>query len=73
MMVKITCSACGTDGYMSLIDSDYHMPYRCWKCKEFFNLTVENNQVKSLVRLTPDEYQKLKEVEDARAKFKRQY
>jgi DNA-directed RNA polymerase subunit RPC12/RpoP len=49
------------------------MSYRCWKCKEFFTLTVENNEVRSLVKLTPEEYQKMKEVEDLRAKFKRQY
>jgi DNA-directed RNA polymerase subunit RPC12/RpoP len=48
------------------------MSYRCWKCKEFFSLSVEDNQVKSIVRLTPEEYQKMKEVEDLRAKYKRQ-
>jgi uncharacterized Zn finger protein len=73
MMLKIKCSSCGTDGWMSLLQSTYQMPYRCWKCKEFFTLTVENNEVKSLVKLTPEEYQKMKEVEELRAKFKRQY
>ncbi|OGO40323.1 MAG: hypothetical protein A2147_01675 [Chloroflexi bacterium RBG_16_57_8] len=73
MMVKIHCTNCGTDGYMSLLESSYQMSYRCWKCKEFFTLTVEDNQVKSLVKLSADEYQKMKEAEDLRAKFKRQY
>jgi len=72
MMVKITCPNCNTDGFMSLLDSTYQMSYRCWKCKEFFSLSVEDNQVKSIVRLTPEEYQKMKEVEDLRAKYKRQ-
>ena len=72
MMVKITCPNCNTDGFMSLIESTYKMSYRCWKCKEFFSLSVEDNQVKSIVRLTPEEYQKMKEVEDLRAKYKRQ-
>jgi len=57
---------------MSLLQSDYQMPYKCWKCKEIFNLAVENNQVKSMVKLSPEEYQKMKEAEDLRAKFKRQ-
>jgi len=57
---------------MSLLQSSYEMAYRCWKCKEFFTLTVEDNQVKSLVRLNPDEYQKMKEAEELRSKFKRQ-
>jgi C4-type Zn-finger protein len=73
MMLKIKCSSCGADGWLSLLESTYQMPYRCWKCKEFFTLTVEDNEVKSLVKLTPEEYQKMKEVEDLRAKFKRQY
>jgi hypothetical protein len=72
MMVKIQCTGCGTDSFMALLNSSYEMPFRCWKCKEFFNLKVEDNEVKSLVKLTPEEYQKMKEVEDLRAKFKRQ-
>jgi DNA-directed RNA polymerase subunit RPC12/RpoP len=57
---------------MSLLESTYQMSYRCWKCKEFFTLSVEDNQVKSIVKLTPEEYQKMKEVEDLRSKFRRQ-
>jgi uncharacterized Zn finger protein len=71
MMVKIKCPSCSTDGYMSLLQSDYQMTYKCWKCKEFFTLTVENDQVKSLVKLSAEEYQKIKEAEDLKAKFKR--
>jgi C4-type Zn-finger protein len=72
MMVKIKCPSCGTDGYMSLLQSSYEMPYRCWKCKDFFTLKVEDNEVESLVKLSAEEYQKIKEVEDLRSKFKRQ-
>jgi hypothetical protein len=57
---------------MSLLQSNYEMPYKCWKCKEYFTLTVEDNQIKSLVKLTAEDYQKMKEAEDLRAKFKRQ-
>lgn len=57
---------------MSLLQSNYEMPYKCWKCKDYFTLTVEDNQIKSLVKLTPEDYQKMKEAEDLRAKFKRQ-
>jgi DNA-directed RNA polymerase subunit RPC12/RpoP len=73
MMVKIQCTNCGTDGYMSLLNSTYQMSYRCWKCKEYFTLTVEDNAVKSLVKLSPEEYQKVKEAEDLKSKFKRQF
>jgi hypothetical protein len=71
MMIKISCPSCGTDGYMSLLQSTYTMSYKCWKCKEFYTLTVEDNQVKSLVKLPADEYQKMKEAEDLRKQFKR--
>ena len=57
---------------MSLLQSSYEMPYRCWKCKDFFTLKVEDNEVESLVKLSAEEYQKIKEVEDLRSKFKRQ-
>ena len=72
MMVKIKCPSCGTDGYMSLLQSTYEMPYKCWKCKDYFTLSVENDQVKSLVKLSAEDFQKLKETEDLRANFKRQ-
>lgn len=71
-MVKIKCPSCSTDGYMSLLESSYEMPYRCWKCKEFFTLKVEDNEVASMVKLSAEEYQRVKEVEDMRSKFKRQ-
>ncbi len=72
MLIKIKCASCGTDTTMSMVDSSYKMPFRCWKCKEYFTLTVENNAVVSLVKLSAEEYVKLKEAEDAR-KFKRQF
>ena len=73
MMVKIHCSSCGTDGQMSLLNSSYQMPYRCWKCREYFTLTVEDNSVKSLVKLSPEDFQKVKAAEELKSKFKRQF
>ncbi len=72
MLIKIKCSACGSDTTMSMVDSSYSMPFRCWKCKEYFTLTVENNAVVSLVKLSAEDYARMKEAEDAR-KFKRQF
>ncbi len=72
MLIKIKCGSCGTDTTMSMVESSYKMPFRCWKCKEYFTLIVENNAVVSLTKLSADEYAKLKEAEDAR-KFKRQF
>ena len=72
MLLTIKCPNCSTNGTMSLLNSTYQIAYRCWKCREFFNLSVEDNEVKSIIKLTPEEYQKMKEVEDLRSKFKRQ-
>ena len=71
-MLKIKCPLCGTDSQMSLLQSSYQMPFRCWSCRNLFTLTVEDNQVKSLVGMSADEYAKYKEAEDLK-KFKRQF
>ncbi len=72
MMLKIKCPACGTDSQMSLLNSTYSMPYKCWKCKELFTLTVEEDQVKSLVKMSPEDYAKHKAEEELK-KFKRAF
>ena len=72
MMIKIKCPDCGTDSQMSLLQSSYQMPFRCWKCRDLFTLTVEEDQVKSLVKMSAEEYAKQKEAEDLK-KFKRQF
>jgi uncharacterized Zn finger protein len=65
-MLKIQCPSCGTDSSMSLLKSSYEMPFRCWKCHEYFTLKVEDDVVQSLTKLTADEYQKIKATEDLR-------
>ena len=70
MMVKIKCPECGTEGSLSLAESNYEGPYRCWKCRENFTIKMENNEIKSCEPLSQDELEKLQEIEDLRAKFK---
>jgi transposase-like protein len=66
MMLKIKCPSCGSDSSMSLLNSTYEMPFRCWKCHEYFTLKVENDVIQSLTKLTPEDYQKIKATEDLR-------
>jgi DNA-directed RNA polymerase subunit RPC12/RpoP len=55
MMITIECPKCGTKGSQSLLKPDYVGPYRCWKCRELFTITIVNNEVKSWETLTEEE------------------
>jgi DNA-directed RNA polymerase subunit RPC12/RpoP len=72
MMLKIKCPSCGTDSQMSLLQTTYSMPFKCWKCKELFTLTVEEDEVRSCVKMSPEDYAKHRAEEDLK-KFKRQF
>ncbi len=71
MLVKIKCPKCDTEGTISLLESSYQGPYRCWKCRELFTITLENNKLKSCEPLSQEEFDKLQEIEALRKKFKR--
>jgi DNA-directed RNA polymerase subunit RPC12/RpoP len=71
MMVEIQCPKCATKGWLSLIQSSYQSPYRCWKCKELFTITVENNELKSCVPLSKDDFEKQRAADDLKSKFRR--
>jgi hypothetical protein len=72
MIVKIRCPECETEGSFSLLESSYQGPYRCWKCRGLFNINLEDNELKSCQPLSQEELDRQQEVEDLRAKFKRQ-
>ncbi len=72
MQVKIKCPKCDTDGTLSLVESSYQGPYRCWKCRELFTITLKNNKLRSCEPLSPEEYEKQQEMEALRAKFKKE-
>ncbi|MDP6449033.1 MAG: hypothetical protein QGG49_02865 [Dehalococcoidales bacterium] len=57
---------------MSLIESSYQGPYRCWKCRELFTITLKNNKLRSCEPLSQEEYVKQQEMETLRAKFKKE-
>jgi hypothetical protein len=72
MIVKIRCPECETEGSFSLLESSYQGPYRCWKCRGLFTISLEDNELKSCQPLSQEELDRQQEVEDLRAKFKRQ-
>ncbi len=72
MFIKIKCPECQTEGSLSLIESSYQGPYRCWKCRELFTISLEDNELKSCEPLSQEEFAKQQEIEAMRAKFKRE-
>ncbi len=69
MMFKIQCPKCKEDTSLSLIQSGYQGPHRCWKCKELFTIKIENNELKSCEPLTQEDYEKL-QAESLKSKFR---
>ena len=72
MMVKIECPKCETDGSFSLVDPVYEGPYKCWKCRQYFTIKIENNELKLCEPITEEEFNRQQEIETLRAKFKKQ-
>ena len=72
MMVKIKCLECGTEGSFSLADPAYQGPYKCWKCRQYFTVKIEDNELKSCEPITEEEFNRQQEIETLRAKFKKQ-
>jgi hypothetical protein len=65
-MVTIKCPKCGAEGKLSLVETSYTGPRRCWKCHELFTITIVNNQVRSSEPLSEEEYQKQMEAKAAK-------
>lgn len=70
-MITITCPKCNTDSKLSLIQSSYHGPHKCWKCRELFTINIENNAVTSCEPLSQEEFDRQREIEAMKAKMKR--
>ncbi len=70
VMVKIKCPKCETEGSLSLTQSSYRGPYKCWKCREFFTIEMVNNELKSCEPLSQEEFGRQQEIETLKAKFK---
>ena len=70
MLAKIKCPKCETEGSLSLVESSYQGPYRCWKCRKLFTIKMLNNELKSCKPLNQEELDRQQEIEDLKAKFK---
>lgn len=73
MLVKIKCPACQTEGSLSLVESNYEGPYRCWKCRALFTIALKNNKLTSCEPLSEEDLQKQQEIKALQDKLKRQF
>jgi hypothetical protein len=67
-MITIKCPKCGADSKLSLVQPIYVGPHKCWKCRELYNIRIENNVVKSCEPMTPEELERHQQLEEARNK-----
>ena len=79
LLINFKCPKCDIDNNYSLADSNYQGPYRCWKCRELFMISIEDDELKSCEPLTQEEFDRQqeesnrqKEIEALKAKFRKQ-
>jgi len=71
MMITIKCPKCSTGSSLSLIESTYEGPYRCWKCRELFSIKIEGNELKSYEPLSQEEFERRQQLEALKAKLRK--
>ncbi len=62
-MFALRCPSCSNNTFLSLADSGYEGPFRCWRCKGLFMVKIENEELKSCKPMTEDELERLQEAE----------
>lgn len=71
MLTKIKCPECHTEGTISLVEASYQGPYRCWKCRQLSKISLKDSKLESCQPLSQEEFEKLKEIEALKARFKK--
>jgi hypothetical protein len=67
-MITIVCPKCGGVAKLSLVDTNYFGPRRCWKCHEYFTIAIENNRITSCEPLSQEEFERQQEEKKAAEK-----
>lgn len=71
MLCKIKCTECSTEGTISLLETTYEGPYKCWKCRGLFAIKLKNGALLSYTKLSQEEFEKLQEIDALRKKFRK--
>lgn len=66
--IKIICPNCNAEAKLSLVDTDFTGPRRCWKCRSTFTITIENNRLTSCEPMSQEEFEKWQEARKAAEK-----
>lgn len=67
-MMTLKCPKCGAEAKLSLADNNYSGPRRCWKCHEYFTITIVNNRVEFCEPLSKEDYERQLEAKKAQEK-----
>jgi hypothetical protein len=51
----VQCPVCGTETKLWLVEPTYEGPFRCWKCKEAFMVTIDGKRLKSSQPMSEEE------------------
>ena len=54
-MFAMQCPNCGASTSLSLTESIYVGPFRCWKCKRAFIVRIENEELNSCRPISEEE------------------
>jgi hypothetical protein len=71
-MITLKCPKCSAESKLSFVEKNYEGPRRCWKCHEYFTIKIEDNELKYCEPLSQEDYEKQKEIEALKAKFRKQ-
>lgn len=71
MLITITCPDCGVDGKISLCEPDYEGPYKCWKCRNLYRVTIVNDKLTECDTLSEEEFEKERQLLNLKNKFKK--
>lgn len=58
-MFIIKCPKCSTNTGFSLRELTYKGPFRCWKCRGTFIVTIENQELKSCKPISEEEFENI--------------
>ena len=62
-MIEIECPDCESIGKMSLAQTLYEGPYRCWKCRSLYKIILANDKLQSIEPITEEELEAWQELQ----------
>ena len=57
-MFVVQCPSCGADTSLSFAESTYDGPFRCWKCRGAFIITIKNEELRTCKPISEEELEK---------------